>query len=197
MAEIDTTHETVLGAGERQSRLARVYAEALLAAALKTKEADGAEDVGAELLSFVRAVDTRPEVAAFLESPAVGKKVKGAALTHALGGASALLRGLIGVLVQNNRLHLLRAVTAAYLQLLDARAGRVPVKVTAAVALSDEQKAALVASLRPLLNNQEPILNVRVDPDLLGGLVVQVGDSVIDTSVRSRIQALRSLMLAR
>ena len=151
--------------------------------------------MGDELTGFVRAAADSPEVGRFLSSPAVGKKVKAAALAAALkGNASDLLRGLVGVLGQNNRLDLLRGVAAAYRELLNERGGRVRVKVTAAVALSDAQKAALAASLKDILG-QDPMLDVRVDPDLLGGLVVQVGDTVIDTSVRSRLQSLRTLLL--
>jgi F-type H+-transporting ATPase subunit delta len=194
MANVEAKHETVLDAGTTRSRLARVYAEALVAAASK-ESPDRPEELGTELGGFVRSVSESADVADFLASPAVGKKAKGAALAPALkGNASDLLRGLIGVLAQNNRLDLLRNIAAAYRRLLDERAGRVPVKVTTAVELSDEQQEKLVASLKGILR-QEPVLDVRVDPDLLGGMIVQVGDSVIDTSVRSRLLALRSLML--
>ena len=194
MANAEITHETALDAGTTRSRLARVYAESLLAAALK-QSPETADATGDELTGFVRAAAGSPEVGAFLASPAVGKKVKAAALAAALkDNASDLLRGLIGVLGQNNRLGLLRGVAAAYRELLEEHAGRVRVKVTAAVALSDAQKAALGASLKDILG-REPMFDVRVDPDLLGGLVVQVGDTVIDTSVRSRLQSLRTLLL--
>jgi F-type H+-transporting ATPase subunit delta len=180
MAELDVTHETALDTGARQSRLARTYAESLLVTAHKRPDGPSAADV-----------------ATFLASPVVGKRAKAAALAQALAGASELFRGLIGVLARNNRLYLLPEVASAYRQLLDTRAGRVRVKVASAVPLSDAQTAALTANLKALLGHQEPFLDVRVDPDLLGGLVVQVGDSVIDTSVRSRLQSLRSLLLAR
>lgn len=197
MANVEVSHESVLGAGGRQSRLARVYAESLFVAA-QQDSAERAEEVGTELTAFARDVTSNPDVANFIASPVVGKKKKAAVLDPALKDrASDLLRGLIGVLAQNNRLDLLRQVSAAYRQLLDERSGRVHVKVTAAVELSDAQKAALVANLKTVLGNQEPVLDIRVDPDLLGGLVVQVGDSVVDTSVRTRLQSLRSLLLSR
>ena len=112
------------------------------------------------------------------------------------GHASHALRGLVYALWKNNRLDLFRNVVAAYLQILDERAGRIPVKVTVAVPLTDEERNKLVATLRDVLR-REPILNVRVDPDLLGGMIVQAGDTVVDTSVRSRLQSLRTLLLAR
>jgi F-type H+-transporting ATPase subunit delta len=186
-------HDTVLDAGSVKARLAKVYAEALLAAAGRQNAVDA---TGEELSQFVSEVlDPTPEVEAFLGSPVIGKKAKSATLENALPGrTSEIIRGLFTVLTRNGRLDLLRGVAAAYRQLLDARAGRVPVKITSAVELSETQKAALTGTLTEILK-QEPILKVRVDPDLLGGLVVQVGDRVIDTSIRTRLQTLRTRLL--
>jgi F-type H+-transporting ATPase subunit delta len=195
MATADFTHDNVLDAGTRQLRLARVYAEALLQAALK-ESPQAARDVGAEMLQLRRGLLDHPEVGVFLASPALGKKGKLAFLEPALANASHPLRGLVFALWKNNRLDLFRHVVVAYLQILDERAGRVPVKVTVAVPLADEQREQLFATLKETLH-REPVLHVRVDPDLLGGMVVQVGDTVVDTSVRSRLQSLRTLLLAR
>ncbi|HEY1189256.1 MAG TPA: ATP synthase F1 subunit delta [Gemmata sp.] len=194
MANVETKHKTVLDAGTTKSRLARVYAQALIAAAREVSPAAAAE-LADELTAFVDAVSADPTVAAALVSPVVGKKARAAALEAALAGnASRSLHGLLIVLQQNNRLGLLRNIAAAYRSLIAEAAGRVPVKVTAAVAITDDQREALTANLKALLK-QDPVLDVRVDPDLLGGLVVQVGDSVVDTSVRTRLQALRTLLL--
>jgi F-type H+-transporting ATPase subunit delta len=193
MASPDSELDTVLEAGSTRSRLARVYAEALLAAAEKQK---AVEATGEDLNAFVSEVLDKDKAAeAFLSSPAVGKKAKNAVLAAALPGrASDLVRGLLGVLAKNNRLDLVRGVAAAYRQLLDERAGRVRVKVSAATRLSEAQREALAETLSSILK-QQPVLDVRVDPDLLGGMVVQVGDRVIDTSVRTRLQTIRTLLL--
>jgi F-type H+-transporting ATPase subunit delta len=189
-------YETVLDSGTRQSRLARVYAEALLRAAQKQSPQAVAE-VGEEMLQLRLGLSTHPEVAEFLASPALGKKGKLEFLEPILKGrASEVLRGLVWTLWKNNRLALFRNVAAAYLQLLDERAGRVAVKVTAAVPLTDEQKSQLAALVKEA-TQREPVLHVKVDPDLLGGMIVQVGDTLVDTSVRSRLQSLRTLLLAR
>ncbi|MBP3953810.1 ATP synthase F1 subunit delta [Gemmata sp. G18] len=195
MANVETKHETVLDAGTTRSRLARIYAESLLAAAAK-KAPQAVDEVGAELSDFVReVVIENPTVGALIANPTIGKKAKTAALSAALEGRSSdLLRGLVAVLAHNSRLDLLRGIAAAYRGLLDDRAGRVRVRVASAVDLSDAQRSELTASLKKLLR-QEPVLDVRVDPDLLGGLVIQVGDSVIDTSVRTRLRSLRTLLL--
>lgn len=198
MTPADKIHETVLDAGTARARLARVYAEALLHAALK-ESPQAADAVGEEMLQLRVSLLDHPEVAEFLASPALGKKGKLALLEPILKGrASHLLEGLFHTLWQNNRLDLFRNVVGTYLQLLDQRAGRVPVKVTVAVPLNDEQQKKLADTLKDLLpKDHEPMLRVTVDPDLLGGMIVQVGDTVVDTSVRSRLQSLRTHLLAR
>jgi F-type H+-transporting ATPase subunit delta len=70
----------------------------------------------------------------------------------------------------------------------------VRVRVSTAVELTDAQKADLTATLAGMLK-QTPVLDVRVAPDLLGGMVVQIGDRVIDTSVRTRLETIRTLLL--
>jgi len=194
---INELRDTVLQAGSVQSRLAKVYAEALIAAALKQPNGvDAVVELGAELDDFVSGVLRKsPDVASFLSSPAVGKRAKASALGAALpGNSSDLFRGMLAVLTKNSRLNLLTGIAAAYRQLLDDRAGRIRVKVTAAVALSEAQKAALVSTLAARLK-QQPVLAVSVDPALIGGMIVQIGDRVIDTSIRTRINTLRTLML--
>ncbi len=191
------THDTVLEAGSVQSRLAKVYAEALIAAALKQPDGAAAVDeLGAELDDFVSGVLHKDaDVASFLASPAVGKRAKATALGAALpGNSSDLFRGLLAVLTKNSRLNLLAGIAAAYRQLLDDRAGRVRVKVTAASELSETQRATLTSTLATILK-QKPVLAVRVDKDLLGGMVVQIGDRVIDSSIRTRLNTLRTLLL--
>ncbi len=203
MTPAEKIHETVLDAGTARSRLARVYAEALLRAAAK-ESPEAVDGVGEEMLQLRVKLIEHPEVAEFLASPALGKKGKLAFLEPILKGrASHLLEGLIHTLWQNNRLDLFRNVVGTYLQLLDERAGRVPVKVTVAVPLTDEQQKNLTDTLEEVLpptadgTPQKPMLRVTVDPDLLGGMIVQAGDFVIDTSVRSRLQSLRTHLLAR
>lgn len=189
----NATHENVLQAGSVKSRLAKVYAEALLRAALQQNAVDATGD---ELAHFVSDVlDSSPTIESFLASPVIGKKSKSSTLTAALAGHSSdLLRGLFDVLTRNGRLELFRGIAAAYHQLLDERAGRIPVKVTTAIDLSESQRETLNATLGEILKHQ-PMLAVRVDPDLIGGMVVQIGDRVIDTSIRTRLQSIRHRLL--
>ena len=193
-AELNPGQDTVLTANVRQARIARVYAESLAAVAEKQGQV---EEVGNELVQFVANVLKTPKIAAFFASPAITRRVRQPILEAALpNNVHPLVANFIRVLNQNNRLSLLPACAAAYRELMDARAGRVRVLVKSAVELTADQQAGLKSSLAESLK-KEPVLNLRVDPELLGGLVVQVGDKVYDTSVRSRLEALRNQLSSR
>ena len=190
MADAATTEHHTDEATGAAARIARVYADALMRAAAQTGEADA---VGDELAAVVAsALTDKPEVAAFFASAAIHKTAKlpvlAAAFEH---GTSATFRKFVGVLNQNGRLGTLPAVNAEYQKLRDAAAGRVRVRVTSAVPLDPGQYARLEAALARKVNGT-PVVTVTVDPDILGGLVVQVGDTVTDTSVRTRLDNLRT-----
>jgi F-type H+-transporting ATPase subunit delta len=193
--DLPLEHEHVLSANVRQARIARVYAESLLAVATEQGQA---EAIGDEMEAMVRDVlDPNPQVAAFLGFPAISRRRRGPILEAALkGNVSPLLERFIEVLNQNNRLNFFRSVVAAYRDLLDERAGRVRVVVRSAVPLTADQQAELRKTLAASLK-KEPVLALRTEPELLGGMVVQVGDKVYDTSVRTRLDALRAQLISR
>jgi F-type H+-transporting ATPase subunit delta len=100
------------------------------------------------------------------------------------------------VLNDHDRLELLRPVLAAYRALLDRRAHRLPVLVRSAVPLADDQRQRLENELRETFHYQ-PVLQTRVEPELLGGMVVEAGDWLYDASVRTRIQTIRNQLMER
>lgn len=183
-------HETVLEATGAKARVARVYAEALMGVATKSDQLDAVGDELEEVVSGV--VKSHPRIQAFLAGNSVsmaGKlPVLAAAFEHR---TSETFRKFVGVLNANGRLDLLPAISAELRTMRDAAAGRVRVKVTAPVPLLDAQVDALTKTLHAQLN-AHPVLDVRIDPDILGGLIVQVGDKVYDTSVRTRLDNLRN-----
>jgi len=190
----EVEYQSVLTANVRQVRISRVYAEALLSLVTPSGQEYA---VGAELDSIVKDVlGKNPHIAAFFDSPAVSRRTRGPVLTAALASASPFVRNFVGVLNQNHRLDLFRHIAAAYHGLLDRRSGRIRVKVRSAVPLSGDQQAALRQTLAESLR-KEPILELAVDPDLLGGVVVQIGDKVYDSSVKARLAALRTQLITR
>jgi F-type H+-transporting ATPase subunit delta len=134
-------------------------------------------------------------MAAFFTSGVVSRSKKAKAIRHAFENrASELLTNFLLVLNDHDRLDLLRVVDTAYRELLEERAGHVRVHVLSAVPLLAEQADKLRRELRETFH-REPVLEAKVDPDLLGGLVVQLGDWVYDGSVRTRLQNLKHQIL--
>jgi F-type H+-transporting ATPase subunit delta len=189
MAEL---HDSVLDEGVTRSRLARVYAESLLAVASKNKQQD---EVGEQLDGIIRDVFAKtPQVEAFLKNPTIGPKQKGPVIAQAFANTAEPVRNLLGVLNQNKRLHLIRSVAAVYRDLRDTQAGRIRIIVKSAVPLTVEQTNKLKTQLEKSLK-KTPVIVPVVDPELIGGLIVQIGDRVVDTSVRTRIQTLRAKLM--
>ena len=106
---------------------------------------------------------------------------------------SDLTRRFVGVLADNRRLFLLRSVMDAYLAELAKRRGEMTVDVTAAHALSQDQLASVTDALNRSLGSKVSV-NVKVDPSILGGLVVKVGSRLIDSSVKTKLDRLQLAM---
>ena len=174
---------------EADSQVARNYAEALLNVAGK----DGRADAALEDLEAIQAEVLRPHprLAALLASTSVRPAEKDRILARTLEGQvqPTVLR-FLQVLSRRGRLGLLGAITRQARALLDRREGRRPVTVRSAAPLDEAQQAALRDRLAGLVGGT-PVLRLEVDPALIGGLVVQVGDDVYDASVRNRLRQLR------
>jgi F-type H+-transporting ATPase subunit delta len=175
-------------------RVARVYAEALLNAAEKQGQADTAFE---ELEALVREVfQADPQFEAFLSSSAIGRDRKGQVLQSIFQGrGSEVFVNFLLVLNEHERLDLLRAVLAAAREIRDQRARRIRVRVRSAVPLPDDQRDRLLQDLRQSFQ-LEPLLETEVDPELLGGLVVRVGDWLYDASVRTQLENIRNQLIA-
>jgi F-type H+-transporting ATPase subunit delta len=195
MAEAFEVESRAGAEGSSERRVARVYAEALLNVAEQRGEA---EAIGQELQALVTDVFAKaPQIERALISPVVKRSAKVPVLAHAFKGkASDLLFNFLMVLNSKDRLILVRHVAAAYRNLLDERAKRVRVTVRSAVALTDEQAERLQQTIAQA-TGLNPVLMTRVEEDLLGGMIVQIGDNVFDSSVRTRIEAIRNQLLAR
>src|SRR5262245_7628843 len=176
-------------------RIARVYAEALLNAAERHGQADA---VLGELETLVRDLFSADrQFEAFLSSGAIGRKDKARVIESVFAGrASELFVNSLLVINDHERLDLLRPILDAYRALRDERAGRTRVQVQTAVPLAEDQPERLLGQLRESLHT-EPVLDARIDPDLLGGMVVRVGDWVYDSSVRQRLESMRKQIIER
>jgi F-type H+-transporting ATPase subunit delta len=179
-------------------RVARVYAEALLNAAEK---AGKAQEIWDQLFALVgkplRRSDSPADPITLLTSTAIPRGRRDEIICKALDGkVDALLLNTILVLNDHQRLGILRPVAAVYHELVDQRARRVRVQVKSAVPLTEAERERVKEMARKRLN-LDPVLVESVDPGLLGGLRVQVGDRVIDATVRARLDSLKNQLLAR
>ena len=174
--------------------VAAVYAEALLSLADRRGEADGLRD---ELDELARLADRNRDFAAFLASPLVDAGDRSKSLeTMFRGNASDLLVDALQVIAKKGRIALVPAIAEAYRAAHDKRRGRVEVQVTSAVALDDGQRSRIRSAVAAKLG-QEARLQETVDPALLGGLVVQIGDRKADSSIATRLEGLSRALIAR
>jgi F-type H+-transporting ATPase subunit delta len=175
--------------------IARVYAEALLIEAGKRNVVDEIAEQMDVLVNKVARAD--PLLANFFLGGVAGREHRKHALTKALEGrVNPLLLNFLLVLNDHERVYLLRAVLMVYRDMLEERANKVRVRVRSAVPLPDDQRERLLGQLREL-TRKEPVLDAGVDPDLLGGLVVQIGDWRYDASVRHQLESIRNQLIER
>jgi len=186
-------HATVFD--DATQHVARVYAEAFLNAAQKSGQAEEALQDLDSLVDQVFPQDRYLE--AFLTSKAVSRERKERALCAAFEGrASALFLNFLLVLNDHDRLDALRSITASVRSLHEERTGKIRVQVLSALPLADDQRERLRQELRETFG-RDPVLETRVDADLLGGMTVQVGDVMYDASVRTRLENIRNQLLER
>jgi F-type H+-transporting ATPase subunit delta len=176
-------------------RIAHTYAEALLNAAEKQGKASEVID---ELDWLVHSLlQSNPQFALFLDSRAIGRDKKKAVLQKTFGGRSSeIILNFLFVLNAHDRLDLLQAVLIEAREIHEKRTGKVRVEVRTAVPLPADQLEQLTRLLRDSLK-KEPVVNIRVDADLLGGIVVRVGDWLHDASVQTRLETLKKQLIER
>ena len=169
------------------------YASALFELADNAKALD---QVAQDLDTFKRLLAESTELSRLLASPVVGRDLQSKALLAVLdaAGIKGLTRSFIGTVAANGRARELVAMATAFLAELASRRGETTVAVTSAVPLSPAQLQQLNDSLRSVLGSTKVSIDARVEPEILGGLVVKVGSRLFDSSIRSKLQRLQLAM---
>jgi F-type H+-transporting ATPase subunit delta len=172
--------------------VARVYAEALFGIA---RDAGSVDETGAELEEFLALLRREPEIELFLTSPVLEKAEKVHALAEALEGRmSGTTADFLCLLVEKGRLGALGKIAEAYRALADELQGRVRVSVRSAAPIPEGLRKEMKEVLRSGLR-KSVVLEEAVEPALLGGAVVTIGDTVYDGSIRSRLARFRRQMM--
>ncbi len=173
--------------------LVRHYAEAFVDAAVADNQAETAledlEGIGNEVLR------AHPHFRRVLESSQVSGAEKDRLLVSIFGDrVSSVVLRFLRVLNRHGRLNLLPALPREARQIWDRRHKRIPVSVRTAVPLDAAQQDALRERVATMIA-ATPIMQMTIDPSLIGGLVVRVGDQVCDASVRNRLEKLRQSLI--
>lgn len=175
--------------------VARPYAEALFRVAQAGKESFSLA-AWAELVAELAQIGAHPEVQAFARNPKASASDVSAAITALLKSPmTPEATNFLAMLVDNGRISLLPEIGTQFQALKNATEGAADAEITSAFELSDAQVAELVATLEKKFSRKlNPV--VTVDPALIGGVRVVVGDEVLDTSVRAQLSQMRMALAA-
>jgi F-type H+-transporting ATPase subunit delta len=174
------------------STIARPYAEA----AFRMAREHNAFPAWSQTLGLVSAVAADPQMAAALDNPQLTAADKEALLLKVCGERiDPLGRNFVRVLVEADRIAVLPQITAMFEALKDAAEGVAKARIDTAFALSDAELADITAALEKHFGKRIEA-TVTVDPELIGGARITVGDTVIDGSVQAKLEAMATRLRA-
>lgn len=169
----------------------RIYAEALLQAA---KEKGTVEPVRDNFASLVSAVEESDELAELLRNPKLDPRARRAGLEAVLEGADESFRNFVLLVAEKGRIDELPEIHEEWERLLAAEERILSVELTTAVELTDEEAAEIVQRIEEAAGRRVEATR-KVEPDLIGGLVLRAGSMRVDGSVRGRLATLRDELL--
>ncbi len=177
---------------EQHSTLALTYARSLLELANERNETEAvANDVDA----LGQILEENPTFTDFLKDPGIGPEERSSVLERVFGGKlNVLLDRLLRIMSERQRLAALPEVLSAFEHLLDEQLGKVEVDVTVAERLSEAELEDVRRRVSEALS-KEAVVHQYVDEAIIGGLVLRVGDQVVDASVRRQLEAMRQRLL--
>ena len=176
----------------RNSTIAKNYAETLLELARRANDLDG---WGKMIMDVANALETDASLRLFLDTPRVSADAKNEILAKAFQDRMPrLFVRYLQALVKNRRQGLIPDIAEEYRSLLDAVEGRVHAQVTVAREAGDGDREMIAKQLSRVLG-KTVIPHLTVNPAILGGVVVRVGDEVMDGSVRRRLSKLRNTLV--
>ncbi len=167
--------------------LAQVYARALFQVA---REQGKLDELREQLGQFADALDQNRELAVFFFSPYFSSTEKQQALGGLLDGADEVLLNFLSLLIENHRMPVIFRIRHEYERLWEEENKTLPVEITSAIALDEATTESLGKTIGERAG-RKVTLAARVDPDILGGIIIRVGNSILDASIRNRLEQLR------
>jgi len=171
----------------KNTRAALRYAKAALSTSLDQKLE---EAVAKDMQEIIAVFQTNQDLALFLDNPIVASQVKQEALTKVFSALQPLSVQLIALLAKNNRIDLLDQVATAFLSLLEKHQGKETAIVTTAIALTPDLEKTILAKAKELTSSQISLQN-NVDPSIMGGFILRIGDMQYNASVAYQLEQLK------
>jgi F-type H+-transporting ATPase subunit delta len=177
----------------RPSPLATSYAQSLLELANEKTEA---EPLGQQLADVRKIVEENPSAGEMFANPSVSIEERARLLDKVFrNNVSPLIFNLLGVMNQHGRLGLISQVAESYDDLLDEQLGKIEVDLIVAQKLSPDQLETAKKKITQALG-KDAVLHQYVDDQIIGGMVIRVGDKLIDASVRNQLEMMKQQLLA-
>jgi F-type H+-transporting ATPase subunit delta len=167
--------------------LAQVYARSVFEVA---REHGSLDELREQIGQFADAVNENRELAVFFFSPYFSTKEKQEALGRILDEADPTLTNFLSLLIENHRMPVIFRIRQEYERLWQEENRMLPVEITSAIALDDATTASLGKTIGERAGRKVTLAAI-VDPDILGGIIVRVGNSILDASIRNRLEQLR------
>jgi F-type H+-transporting ATPase subunit delta len=182
----------VASSASGSATLAGRYASALFDLADEAKAIDTVES---DLTAISHMIDESDDLKRLIASPVLARDEQSRAVDAVLkkAGASDTTRQFVGVCAQNRRLFALPAMIREFRRLASERRGEQAAEVISAKALNNDQKAALADALKKAVGSDVAV-DEKVDPELLGGLIVRIGSRMVDGSLKTKLQQMRLAM---
>jgi F-type H+-transporting ATPase subunit delta len=167
--------------------LAQVYGRSLFQVALDRGLID---ELREQLGQFADALNEHRELAVFFFSPYFSSAEKQQSLETLLDGADEIFVNFLKLLIENHRMPVIFRIRDEYERLWDEENKTLPVEITSAIALDEQTTESLGRTIGERAG-RKVTLAAHVDPDILGGIIVRVGNSILDASIRNRLEQLR------
>jgi len=167
--------------------LAQVYARSLFQVAREQNKLDLLRE---QLGQLADAISSNRELQTFFFSPYFSTEEKQSALERVLDGADPVFVNFLELLIENHRMPVIFRIRAQYERMWEEENRTLPVEITSAVEL-DKATTDSVGQAIGERTGRKVMLATRVDADILGGIVVRVGNSILDASIRNRLEQLR------
>lgn len=169
------------------NRAAIRYAKAILDVATSK---NAAQNVNDDMISIAATLNSNAELSTFIENPTIGIEVKESALLEIFAAASPVTKSLFHLLFVNKRFEILEAIAENYKQLFDHMNGVEVAKVTTAIPMDADLETKIMAKIATFSDKKITIENT-VDPSIIGGFILRIGDQQYNASVANRLQELK------